>query len=212
VTEAAAHDVGDRVARLWLATMQEVARRSAHDVKNALNGAAVNLEVVRSRLGRPGATGEGAARFAETASEQLERVTEYAEALLALVRPPRQPTDAAALLRDLLPLVEVAAGDGARPARNSLQPGSYFSRVDAQTTRLALAAALLAAASGGGPVRCRSDADDGGAVRMRFAGGDPGESAAPELDPEIAEVAAHAGILVGRDDDELILTFPPLAR
>ncbi len=207
MTEAALHAERERVARLWLATGQELARRSAHDVKNALNGVAVNLEVVRSRLERPGATAEAAARFAATASQQFERVTEYAEALIALARPARQPTDAAALLRDLLPFFELAPGGDVSPGPADVPPGTYFSQADAQAGRLALAAALLAAAEHGAPIRCRTEADDRGGLRVRISGGD----GAPELARELAEAIAEAGIGIGRDNDALTLMFPPLA-
>jgi hypothetical protein len=207
VTEAAVRAEEERVARLWLATGQELARRSAHDVKNALNGVAVNLEVVRSRLARPGAAAEAAAGFAATAVEQFERVTEYAEALIALARPARQPTDPAALLGDLRPFFELApAGEGAS-APAGLSPGTYFSRCDAQASRLALAAALLAAADRGGPIGCRTEADDRGGVRVRVST----RGGAPELAPELADAIADAGIRLDRDTDALTLTFAPLA-
>jgi hypothetical protein len=40
------------VAAAWLAIQRRIAARAAHDVKNALNGVAVNVEVVRARAGR----------------------------------------------------------------------------------------------------------------------------------------------------------------
>ena len=37
---------------LWLETLQRICGRAAHELKGALNGASVNLEVVRSRATR----------------------------------------------------------------------------------------------------------------------------------------------------------------
>jgi len=205
VTEATLQS--DRIARLWLSTLHEIARRAAHDVKNALNGVAVNLEVARSRLERPNPAVEGVVRFAATASEQFERVTAYTEALLALARPARDPADVPALLRGLAPLVESLGSGEPGAVLTTPPPGTHLSRPDAQASRLALAAALVAAADRGDRVRCRADAGDGGALTVRIAGGG---GRVPELPAEVAEVAIDAGIRLDRENDELTLTFPPL--
>ncbi len=49
-------------------------RQLAHDVRNALNGVAVNLEVARSRAER-GVDVTQVASFLETAAQQLEAAT-----------------------------------------------------------------------------------------------------------------------------------------
>lgn len=49
-------------------------RRLAHEVRNAMNGVAVSLEVARSRAGRGAAPGE-VYPFLETAAQQLELAT-----------------------------------------------------------------------------------------------------------------------------------------
>jgi hypothetical protein len=62
-----------------------VHRRLTHEVNNAANGVAVNLEVVRTRTA--GVDGEHhAAPFAERASEQLESLTALQEILRALLQ------------------------------------------------------------------------------------------------------------------------------
>ena len=64
--------------------VREILRRSGHEVRNALNAVAVNVEVVRSRAGR-----EGSARelnsFAERASAQVGEANALTNGLLALV-------------------------------------------------------------------------------------------------------------------------------
>ena len=50
----------------------EEVRRLSHDVKNALHGASVNLEVVRSRAGRGATEPAQVVQFLESAAQQLE--------------------------------------------------------------------------------------------------------------------------------------------
>jgi hypothetical protein len=65
--------------------LRDVHRRLTHEVNNALNGVAVNLEVVRTRTA--GAEGEHhAGPFAERASEQLESLTALQEMLRVLLQ------------------------------------------------------------------------------------------------------------------------------
>jgi len=47
-------------------------RRLAHDVRNALNGVSVNLEVARTRAARPSAEAAQLVAFLDTAAQQLE--------------------------------------------------------------------------------------------------------------------------------------------
>ena len=57
----------EHLSALWLVTLQRLTDRTAHDIRNALNGVAVNLEVVRSRAAR-GADGSAIASFATAAA------------------------------------------------------------------------------------------------------------------------------------------------
>ena len=52
------------VGALWLLTLQRAVGRASHDVKDALNGVSVNVEVVRSRAARPEAPATAVAQFA----------------------------------------------------------------------------------------------------------------------------------------------------
>lgn len=91
VNHATMLDQGTRAADQWLATLQELARRTSHEIKNALNGVAVNLEVLRSRLERGAAQGDATAGtvapFARSASEQLDQLSALTDAFLMLARP-----------------------------------------------------------------------------------------------------------------------------
>jgi hypothetical protein len=62
----------------------EVARLS-HDVKNALNGVSVNLEVARSRAARGNADVTQIVPFLENAAQQLEAATKLHKQFVDLV-------------------------------------------------------------------------------------------------------------------------------
>ena len=57
------------------ATLREVTRRLAHQVSNAANAAAVNVEVLRSRLARGSGSAESLAAFAERAAAAMEQLS-----------------------------------------------------------------------------------------------------------------------------------------
>ena len=67
-----------------LEIVREIIRRAGHEIRNALNGVAVNVEVVRSRVAREGAATE-VASFAERAGSQIVEATALTNGLLALV-------------------------------------------------------------------------------------------------------------------------------
>lgn len=64
--------------------IREIIRRAGHELRNALNGIAVNVEVVRSRSGREEPPKE-LASFAERASAQVGEASAVTDGLLALV-------------------------------------------------------------------------------------------------------------------------------
>jgi hypothetical protein len=61
----------------------EDVKRLSHDFKNALNGVAVNLEVLRMRA--PG-DNESLMPFINHASDQLDKLAEHGKILLELVK------------------------------------------------------------------------------------------------------------------------------
>lgn len=62
--------------------VREILRRAGHEIRNALNGVAVNVEVVRSRSNREGPPKE-LKSFAERASAQVGEASALADGLLA---------------------------------------------------------------------------------------------------------------------------------
>ena len=208
------------VGPLWLATQQVIAARVAHEVKNALNGVAVNLEVVRSRLARAAAgesgagpayvPGQASIAFAETASREFERVSAQTEALLALVRPVRQPTDVALVAAQLAVLLAlVAARDGGRLTVEGTDDGGARTSMDGEAVRLVVARAMLAALQDGvaHDVRCIVTMAPGEGPRLTITRA--GRDEPIVLPADVARVAGEAGLRTLADDAALTLQFPP---
>ena len=61
--------------QLAAALLREAARRLAHQSNNATNAVAVNVEVIRTRAGRPGVSAESLLPFAQRAAAAVEQAT-----------------------------------------------------------------------------------------------------------------------------------------
>ena len=221
-TVAASAAAGDAtvVARLWLATLQDVVGRVAHDVKNLLNGVAVNLEVVRSRASRPGVEVSAVKPFAESAAEQFERLSTVTDALLTLARPAREPVDVVESWNTVAALAAPASagGENAWTARPPADGADTIAAGPGEMVRLAIAATAVAAAQctprggegGGGPrvsctvTRAQGNGSHGPEINVTVACG----AAPPPLRDGVAAAVAPAGIRVAREKDVLILTIP----
>lgn len=196
------------IDQLWLAALQEVVQRAAHEVKDALNGVSLNLEVIRSRS--TGADGDRSrnslAGFAASAAEQLDLLSARTEALLFLSRPQRPangPVDVAVTLKHLASLlVPAAKADGVSLSVAGYQ-ASAPTTASAVVTRLALAEGLLTLVNGGGAGRCRLET--GAEPVVRFSHESAGTCS---LDPAIARTIAQHGIRQETPGSELILRFP----
>jgi signal transduction histidine kinase len=195
---------------LWLDALQQVAARAAHEIKGALNGVSVNLEVVRSRAtNQAAAPSAGLARFAAAAASQLEELVRMNEALLALTRRPRDLVDVLATAGQLVALLgPVARSDGyslavVEPPTSS---GGTTS-APAPAVRLVLASAMLRALDRRTATTCRVDAADGMVIRVECADG-----STIELDPRVAHAAAESGIRIEGGPGSLSLAFPRAGR
>jgi len=203
---------------LWLATLQRAVGRASHDVRDALNGVSVNLEVVRGRAARPDAPATAVAPFADAAGQQLERLTTLLEALLALGRAEREPVDVAVTLRRVATLC--GASTSSADAEVLVELGNLEATpttVRGDAVRLALAAPLLELVTGGdrmtraAPVRCRVREAEG--MTVVTIGAEGRRAAMPE---SVADAVRAAGVRwseggqekgAGRTDD-LSLVFP----
>lgn len=71
-----------------LSIVREIIRRSGHEIRNSLNGVAVNVEVVRSRSARQGGPGKGEGEvgsFGERAAREIAEASALTNGTLALV-------------------------------------------------------------------------------------------------------------------------------
>ncbi len=200
---------------LWLGVFQRLCDATAHQFKGALNGVAVNLEVVRSRSGA--ARGEAAASalrpFAEAAAAELESVIQSAEAILALARPPRGPANIARITRDVAVLASRGSGaaeaeeGGAR--RLTVDKGvESLGTTSAPTSaaRLAIAAVLLAAVEASKDVVCSAVDETGGpAIRVSCGERDGSRFA---LSDEVVSAAYSAGVHLDISESGATITFP----
>ena len=64
--------------------LREILRRAGHEIRNALNGVSVNVEVVRSRAARDSSP-EDLTSFADRASAQVSEASALTDGLLALL-------------------------------------------------------------------------------------------------------------------------------
>ena len=180
-------------------------------MKNALNGVAVNLEVVRSRAQRAEPTTASVTRFADSAADQLDRLTILSEALLALARPPREPVDVRATAMALHALLSEGHTGGAGLVNGTLYEGPAITSVPGEAVRLALARALLPAADDEPPAEwCIEPADGGARAALAFRLRRPSVDA-PALDAGVESAVRAAGVLVERETQILNLFFPARA-
>jgi hypothetical protein len=210
--------VAEEVEGLWLATFQRALGRASHDVKDALNGVSVNLEVVRGRAAKADAHAAAVAPFADAAAQQLERLTTLVEAVLALGRAERQPADVAVTLRRIATVC--GASSSSADAEVVVEMGDVESAVTSvagDAVRLALAAPLLALVNGGNrtvratAVRCVvSEGEDATVVTIGAAGR---RAAMPD---DVADAVRAAGVrwsdaastTAGTEANDLSLVFP----
>ena len=191
------------MAGVWSESLQALAAYVAHDLRNALNAVAVNMEVVRSRSAR-GAEASAIAPFATTAAAQLEVTSAATEALLAFVRPEPQPADVATIVGRLARLLAVH-GRPVLTTSAALPPRAQTS-APADLVRAVVARSVLSAVKTSGSAPCEIRVADG--IFLRVTGGD---ATAPALEPELAAVASAYGVAAERRGHTIELSFPPLA-
>ena len=198
-------DGDEHLSALWLGTLQRLTDRTAHDIRNALNGVAVNLEVVRSRAAR-GAEGSAIASFAAAAATQFELLTAQADALITLMRPATGATDLGGLLGRLVVLVS-GAGKGTVELDVPMSSGSVTSTANPTATRLALSAALLGAMDRAGRTVCRLSAEGGSTVYIECYDGGP-----IGLADEVGAAVTEAGISLAPATHGITISFPSNPR
>ncbi len=199
------------VGALWLRTLQRAVGRASHDVKDALNGVSVNLEVIRSRAARPDTPATAVAQFGEAAGHQLERLTTLIEAVLALARSEREPADVAVTLRRVGTLCGASASSSDAAIRIDVDSAleSSLTRISGDVVRLAITAPLLEFVAGTDRFTPASDVmctvlGDEDAVRVVISAADR-RATMPE---GIADAVRAAGVRWTEGKLDLTLIFP----
>lgn len=190
---------------LWLDTLQRVSGRSAHELRGALNGVSVNLEVVRSRAEKVETTVPGGvAKYATAAGDQLGVVISMSEALLALARAPRGPTDVGATARRFEMLLAPAArADGRSLTVDPSADDLGATSASAAATRLVIGASVLAAVEASSRVLCRAEGNEDARLRVESCDDSPFT-----LGADVLAAAAEAGIDVQAERSAVSIGFP----
>jgi len=198
---------GSSVEALWLQTLGALCSRVAHELKGALNGVVVNVEVVRSRSGKSDVSGASLHQFAQSASGQLDAVIAMTEAMLALARPPRRPFVLGQAVRDVEALIGAAArADNKRVELQGMVDALGSTSADPDVARLVIGTAFIAAVDAAQDVVCSVTPGADGAVLCWNCHG--GSEACPTIDSAVLSLAASEGIDVQRDGAKLSITFP----
>jgi hypothetical protein len=196
------------VEALWLETLGTLCTRAAHEIKGALNGVVVNVEVVRSRSEKAEVTAASLHQYAQSASGQLDAVIAMTEAMLALTRPPRRPLGIAQTVRNVEALIGASArADDKQVEMQGVVDSLGSTSADADVARLVIAAAFIAVVDASADVLCSATPGTDAAVLCWECRA--GESAgALSMDAAVVALAAAEGIDVRRDGPRLSITFP----
>lgn len=191
---------------LWLGALGRLAGRAAHELKNPLNGLALNLEVVRSRSARAGTEASALAPYAAAAASELERTVPLVEAMLVLARPLSDPVDLRIALQPFLALYGAIAAAGGGSLDVVYEAEQMFVNADGDTVRALVAEALDVTIGSNLDVAGRVG-DSQGSISIRLVGG-----AGRPIAAKMERLAAEHDIRLNSDEDETLLLFPALAR
>jgi hypothetical protein len=192
------------MSELWIDVLNRVCGKAAHELKGALNGVSVNLEVVRSRADRPDAAASAVSSYAVAAASQLDVVIALSDSLLALGRPAREPVDIGLAVRHLATLLVPAA----RADSRQLEVDAGISELGQSSAsglaaRATIGACLLAAMDGSPHVRCAA-AD--GQLQITSC-----NAATIDAGADIVAAAGSAGIRIEHEPTArktITITFP----
>jgi signal transduction histidine kinase len=199
--------VSSSIEARWLEALQRLAARAAHELRGALNGVSVNVEVIRSRAAKATASAAAVGPFAEAASAQLDDVIELTEALLGLARPAREPTEIATETRRIVTLLSAAArADNRRLAIDDVTAlnGLGVTSAPGAAVRFTVCECLTAAIDGSVRARCIAVTDAASpGIRIEAS-----EAETISLPSDLVVVAAESGIDVQVEPSAVSISFP----
>jgi len=194
--------VNSSVDALWLATLQKLSAHVAHDLKGALNGVSVNLEVVRSRSQKESSTGADVHRYASSAADQMGVVIRATTALLALARGTRGPVEVSMVAKQVASLLDDMSGTTASRIQVMIEGGmSVETAAPISLVRLVVAECLLAAVAGREPISVRVAGLPTPRVQIS-------PTSAPALSPNVEAALWAAGIEINTDGHGISIALP----
>ena len=197
----------EAIDALWLEALNRLVGRASHELKGALNGVAVNQEVIRSRVEKPNPTIASVAPFVGAAVGQLDVVIALTDALLGLTRRAREPVDVGVEVRRVAILLAAAVrADG---NQLTIDGGATFDELGVTSAtgsavRLAICECLLSAVEASTNVHCMSVADSRGpAIRIESEDG-----SAMAVEAGLVAAAGDAGITIQAEGSAVSISFP----
>lgn len=197
---------GASLDELWLQCQHRLVAHVAHDLKGALNGVSVNVEVVRGRAERPDTPISSVEQYATAATEQLGVVIKMTTTLLSITRAVRGAAEVSAVARQLVSLLEDTLRSDGATLELVVEGGvAGTTSAPASAVRLALAETLMSAAHQQCDISVRVRATDAPIVEIRSV-------ASFEVFPDVGRALADTGITVKTDGHGISIVFPGLAE
>jgi signal transduction histidine kinase len=210
-------------AALWMEMLGRLSARGSHAVRNPLNAAALQVELLRSRLRGAASTGAAAdadalASAADAAAAELERGAALLGVVLDLARIPRAPLDLDSVVRPLVQLFDaLGRSEADEPAPTvTLVTGAFPLPVDVavHVARLAVGGALESACRGRASVECRLETEGERArVTIRALESESGGGAVAArgaVAEEIVQAVHRAGVQLHSVPGGHVIAFPPV--
>jgi hypothetical protein len=142
-------------AGLWLGALRALVGAAAHEIRNPLNGVALNLEVLLTRSRRQGMPAEELTGFASAATDDLRKAISLVDALLEVNRLLPMPAQLTAALQPVAVMAEaVASARGGSLTVSFPDQLAPAVKLPGDAVRGALAAALLPGALAGAAMCC----------------------------------------------------------
>lgn len=187
---------------LWLLCQHRLVAHIAHDLKGALNGVSVNLEVVRGRAGRPDTPASDLLQYANAARDQLEVVIHTTTALLSIGRAVRGVAEVSVIARQIVALLEDTLKSDGATIELAIDGGlAGTTSAPPSAVRLALAEMLFSQVVQKRNVAVRIKATAAPTVEIRSEG-------SFEMLPDIGRALADAGIQIKTDGHGISIVFP----
>lgn len=193
-----------QIGALWLDELGRLTSHVLHDLRNGLQGVAVNLEVIRSRADAGKFTTDQLMPFASNAVREFEMISQRFEALAALARAEPGEPDVGSTLETLAALLR---GYGKAPLRVERSEVPAQTAISHAALRFILSRAIMPAIRAGATVQCRVAARVPTTVQLQFA-----EREVNGPDEEVKQVAEELHVVMDMDGNELALTFPTKLR